>query len=81
MKELKRSLREGGTDAMDLTAELKQFAARIGIDRIGIASVETFRAEAAQLRAQAEINRYPAFTEKDVSAAPPPCNGCRRQNP
>lgn len=72
MKELKRSLREGGTDAMDLTAELKQFAARIGIDRIGIASVETFRAEAAQLRAQAEINRYPAFTEKDVSARTAP---------
>src|SRR5690625_6572221 len=53
---------------MDITAELKKFAADIGIDRIGIASIETFRAEASQLQAQAEVGRYPAFTEKDISA-------------
>ena len=59
---------------MDITAELKQFALRLGIDRIGIASVETFCADASQLHAQ-DRDRYPAFTEKDVSgAAPTPCN-------
>lgn len=51
---------------MDITEKLKRFAKEIGIDRIGIASTQTFALEAPQLEAQEAVGRYPHFTERDI---------------
>lgn len=51
---------------MGLASELKAYARRLGIDRLGIAAAEPFEAERLQLEAAKAEGKYPPFSENNI---------------